>query len=317
MPAALPSAVARKAEAATRLLAEATAARAAAPAPQPSPTPSPTPSPSPAGAVTDLATLQRMLADTQENLRQSNARYDTLRSKYDAELPRAAQDLRESREEQRKLSARVGELEQLLAAGAGSNTLTEEERRLAGPDLLKVMEKVSNEAATKAAVAAVKPLAERQEDLQRMTDAAYFQALDEGLPEWERQNDDPRFMAWLQQVDPVTQRVRMDALKRAEAGRQGYRVLEIFKAFKEGREIGAPQAGARAGLETRVEPAAGGGSGDQKNQVDAAGKRIWTRGEIKQFYAEKNRGDWRGREQEARTIEEDIFAANSDGRVRG
>ena len=45
-------------------------------------------------------------------------------------------------------------------------------------------------------------------------------------------------------------------------------------------------------------------------------KRIWTEGEIEQFYADRQAGAYKGKKDEADKIERQIFAAISDGRVQ-
>jgi hypothetical protein len=49
---------------------------------------------------------------------------------------------------------------------------------------------------------------------------------------------------------------------------------------------------------------------------EPSGKQ-WTRKDIKQFYADKAAGKYAGREDQAKAIEADIFAAPAQGRVVG
>lgn len=318
---ALPAAVLAKATRAHELQAEAIARRAGAPAAAARPaTPAKPAAPQPAAA--DVPTLQRQLADAQELLRKANLAHDTLRGKYDAEVPRLSGQARQLNTDLTKATARNTELEGLLAAkfDAGTfNSLTAEDRQLAGDGLVTVIGKIAREAATHVVTTSIKPLSDRVGEFERMDEDRYFLTLDELAPDWLAQNEDPRFMAWLQQFDPTTQRPRLDALKRAEGAKQGNRVAEIFRAFREGREIGALTPAApdvNAALRVGEDPPAGGGSVIDF-PVDEHGKRIWTGAAIKQFYADKVRGKYRGKEAEARLIEEDIFAARSDGRLTG
>lgn len=320
MPALLPAAVRRRADEATRLLTESAARLNGAPQPAPA-NPQPTPSLPAAGA--DVATLQRQLADTQENLRKANERHDTLQAKYNAEVPRAAADLRTVRTDLQKAQARNQELEQAMQrrVEAGDvNSLTEEEKKLLGPAMMTSMAKIAGEIVARAVDSSLdkrlQPMNDRIDQFARMSDAAYYATLDDGVPNWEVVNDDPKFAAWLNQVDPTTQRTRMDLLKRAEAARQGNRIVEIFRAYTEQREIGAPSAPAQPvphSLDTRTDPPPGGSA---QPDLDTQGRRIWKRSEIKGFYADKARGQYRGKEQEARNLELDIFAASKESRVR-
>lgn len=317
----LPRAVALKVERAHQLAASAAAARSTTlPAAPEGVTPAPSPTPQHAAGA-DVEALQRQLADTQENLRKANERFDTLRAKYDAEVPRAAADLRKLREELKTAQERTTELEALAARKFESgdiSSLTDTERQLMGPDMVAASAKIAREVATSMVDARMKPLTDRVDQFERMSDTAYFLALDDGAPNWEAVNNDPKFLAWLNEVDPTTQRVRMDLIKRAEASRQGNRVVEIFRAFLEKREIGAPTPKVPADdpLSKRVDPPVG-GSSTPDPVGDDANKRIWSRAEVAKFYDDKRKGVWRGKEAEARMIEQEIFAASKSGRVRG
>lgn len=314
---ALPQAVARRAEAASALLREAETRRQPA-APSATPAPAATPA-SPAAA--DVATLQRQLTDTQEQLRKANARYDALQSKYDAEVPRAAADLRDAREKLKTANDRVTELEALLKrkVEAGEVTsLSKDEIDLMGPAMVAATSKIAREIIEASLDTRLKPINERFDQYERQSEAAYFATLNEGVPDFDVQNNDPAFIAWLNETDPVTQRIRFDLLKRADGARQGNRVVEIFRAFKEGREIGASsQPPPPNPLEHRQNPPEGGGGG-QPDLKDDKGKKIWQRAEIKAFYDAKARGEYRGPEKQARAreIEQDIFAAQKEGRIR-
>lgn len=319
-PALLPAAVRRRADEATRLLTE-SAARLNG-APQPAAVPQPIPSSPAAGA--DLATLQRQLADTQENLRKANERHDTLQAKYNAEVPRAAADLRTAKTDLLKAQARTQELEQAMQRRIETgdvNSLTDEEKKLLGPAMMLSIAKIAGEVVTRVVDSdlskRLQPMNDRIDLFERMSEAAYWAVLEDGVPDWERVNDEPKFTAWLNQVDPTTQRTRMDLLKRAEAARQGNRIVEIFRAYKEQREIGALSAPANPApnpLEQRgIDPPPGGSA---QPELDAQGRRIWKRTEIKAFYSDKAKGKYRGKEAEARDLELDIFAANKEHRVR-
>lgn len=265
--------------------------------------------PAPAkGTPVDAAKLQADLATALENARQADTRYAVLQGKYNREVPDLQAKLKASNE-------RVTELEALMKRKIESGEITslsDDERRLMGEDMVKGTAKIAAEVTDARINASVAPLRKELDESRERQENAYYATLDEQFPEWEVQNKDPKFVAWLREVDPTSQRLRMDLVRRAEAGFNALRVAEVFRAFKEGREIGLPKAADP--LERREEPGQNAAGGDVT--VDANGKKVWTRGMIAQFFRDKREGKYRGKEDEAHTIETDIFAAQRDGRVR-
>lgn len=305
---ALPQAVVRRAEAASRLITDAASARSGT-----------TTTPGNEPAAVDVATLQKQVTDANAALAKAQQALDTLQGKYNAEVPRAAEQLRKAQADLKAANDRAAKLEADLKKKyeAGDITsLSPEARKLLGEETVRGMVTIAREIADTTVNARLQPLADQFDQFQRMSEEGFFVTLDEFVPDWTAVNDDAKFDAWLREKDPATQRTRMQLLKSAEAARQGYRAAEIFKAFKEGREIGLPKANpADDPLARRVEPGAGGG-GAADERVDDKGKKIWLQSEIRTFYDDRRRGKFHGKDAEARQLEEDIFAAQRESRVR-
>lgn len=260
----------------------------------------------PQAAAADVEALNAQLATLtaeKERLTQSNR---VLQGKYDAEVPRLHESLR-------TLTEQVKQLEEAgkRKVEAGELTsLTDEERALAGEGLIKVQTKIAREVFDSVIGEHVKPLSDRLDVFQRQTDAGFNATLD-AIPNYEVQNNDPKFFAWLKEVDMASGQIRNDLLQSAVAARQGLRCVEIFAAFREGREIGASATPPRS-------PDPGPGSGEPQPDLGAQnGTALYTRADIKAFYADKRNGLWRTREAEARALEADMLKASAEGRVRG
>jgi hypothetical protein len=282
----------------------------------PSPTPSPTPTPTPAAetppAGETVEGLKAKLEQANKDLAAAHQRATVLKGKYDKELP-------QERSARVSAEARVKELDEQLKrkVEAGDlNSLTEDEKKLAGKDLLIVITKAAREVATQEVDAKMRPLSARFDHFEKLTDAQYNALIDHELPEFDKQNNDPQFLAWLQGLDPATGRLRNDLLQDAHAGQQGYRTVEIFKAFKEGREIGArqPTPAVPAGAEARLDPPRGGS--EPPPPADQGAGKLITRAEIATFYREKREQKWKGREDQARAFEAEISKALQENRVR-
>lgn len=246
--------------------------------------------------------LKRLRAENER----LTAAHSTLKGKYDAEVPRLHDELKKAK------AASGGDPAAPQPAGKASKpeelkTLTDDERHMMGDGYLSVTMKVVREILGSDLPEHLQPLSSKLDYLARMTDAQYRERLAERVPNWQRQNDDPGFYAWLQQIDPATGRLRHDLLKEADDLMQGNRVADIFLAYTERREIGA----SRTGKQPSPTPPREQLGDPPPAALDVEGK-IWTRAQIKQFYAEKKDMD----KAEARKIEQDIFAAYNEGRVR-
>jgi len=293
---ALPQAVARKAERAAELMKPAQPATPAQPA-----------------AGDDATKLKQDLDATKKALDDVTQKYRSLQGTHKEQL--------ELQNTIKSLKDQVADLQTKLdEKAAAAYELTEDERTNLGEQTVKVVGKI----ATGIVEATIKkhliPLSERVDQFQRMNEAQYWATVDYFVPDFKAQNNDPKFMAWLKEIDPGTGQLRDDLLQRADAALMGYRVAEIFRAYKEGREIGARQTDNPPPTPNPADINPGPGSGNPQPIPDSSGKKQFTRTEIKDFYEDLKRN--RGRmtkEQlaEARRTENEIFAARNEGRVVG
>jgi len=312
---ALPEAAQRKVEEAKRLSEDyAKSKQPPAPAAAPRMDPPPAaPAPQPAA---DTAALQADVAKLTDDLRRLNAANRNLQAKYEKETPRL---MSENDRLKKELDELQNAAKRKIEAG-NIDSLGDDERSLAGP-MLPVVAKIAREVAESAIDVRLKPVTERMDQFEKQTEAVYFATLDDGVPGWDAQdgssiNDDPKFSSWLQGIDPKTQRTRFDLIQRAQAARQGHRVVDIVNAFKEGREIGARET-AKPPPTPPLSPELEAG---KPPPVQAKNGKIWSRAEITQFYREKNSAphyqSMEGK-RKAREIELDIFAAQKEERIVG
>lgn len=146
--------------------------------------------------------------------------------------------------------------------------------------------------------------------------------LDSKCPSWKEINVDDQFHAWLALPDAYSGAIRHDLLKAAYERNDSPRVLAFFQGFLSEEAAVAPAA---------VEPA----SVEQPNKVPLetlaapgraktaaatppapAEKPTFTRAQIAEFYAHKAAGKYRGRDADAQRIEDAIFDAQRNGRIR-
>ncbi len=137
-------------------------------------------------------------------------------------------------------------------------------------------------------------------------EATFYEKLAGVVPDWMTVNDDPEFHAWLAEHDELTGYQRQQLLTEAEKRKDAGRVARFFDTFK--RTKSKTEVAAAGSLESQVAPAT------TKTEAPPSSKKIWTRGEIADFYARDRRGEYST--DQAAVIEKDIQSAVREGRVR-
>lgn len=249
-------------------------------------------------------------------------RYRTLKGMYDAELPTLHAKIRELEEANRQLQA---DLERVRATPpepeTPANPITDRDREEFGEDLIELIERAA-EAKTAPLHKRIAELEQQNQELRgRVGDVSekvgktsaetYLARLADAVPDWEEINYDPNFIEWLKVVDPVYGVERNVALQVAHKNLDVARVAAIFKAYKESRTPPTQPQKPAADLGRQVAPTRTRSGAPAQQQVQG---KIWTNAEISQFFDDWRRG--RIPQDEAERIEQDILAAQAQGRIR-
>ena len=148
--------------------------------------------------------------------------------------------------------------------------------------------------------------------------------LTEAVPNWQDINQLDAFKAWLALPDQYSGATRHSMLLSAYAENDTPRVLAFFRGFiselaatTPADELvpapAAPQQPPKPGLESLAAP----GRARTPAQTNApAEKQIITPDDVNAFYAAKRRGEYAGREEEFNALEQELFKAQREGRVR-
>jgi hypothetical protein len=206
--------------------------------------------------------------------------------------------------------------------------ITDEDKKTYGQDLIDLVKR--------AAIEAVSPNLQALDNrnkrvVQAVTAAqrqAVFDRLDAEIPNWREINTSPRFKAWASLPDLYSGQLRGALLRAALGAANAPRVLAIFRGFlaeeQATGQLPAPQPAPQSQsapahapavpLETLVAPGRAHPAPGQTAQ--GAEKPIFTRAQISEFYRNKTRGMYAGREAEANQLEQAIFLAQREGRVR-
>lgn len=259
-------------------------------------------------------------------------KYDVLQGKYNAEVPRLQQ-------QNDGLTGRINDLEAQMANFATqiaepgetitpSTLLTDEEREDYGDDMIAVVKKAAREE-FEPMIATLQQengqlralLGGMQEQTVQSARDTMLSTLDTEQANWRELNQNPEFLGWLENVDPYNGMKRLDMLRQAFEGNNTTRVLAFFKGFLNENAAYAPTptpspaAEPQVNLDTLVAPGRATEGGEARAQEGAPQGRTWSGAEIKQFYADVNRGVYRNNPEEQARLENDLFLAQPQGRI--
>ena len=278
---ALPKQVQAELEAAERIQQE--LAQGQAPDPGETPEPEPAPQPEPAVAAAPVAVPPTEPVEVWEQ------RYKSLKGRYDAEVPRLHQAVKE-RDVQLTVIQR--DLEQLKARPVerpkADPLVTAQDDEKFGSDLIELMRRVVREGlapvmqrfeAVENAVKATVPQIQREvkqtaEEVAQSRNDRFWSELSTAVPDYEEVNVSPAWLAWLEEYDPIAGAKRQTALDVASNALDYQRVIAMFKLFKaQSAAPAAPQQRPRqnAELARQVAPAK-----SAKSAVPPQGERTFT-----------------------------------------
>lgn len=262
-------------------------------------------------------------------------RYRTLQGKYDSEIPRLTGQVESLQQIISGMQERRPEPTPAPAAPPAQENTTvvvpQEDVETYGEELVSASRRWARAEVAKEIADLRNEITQlrgaQQQTAQMTTQEHVLNALDNDpslTGKWRQVNEDPQFIAWLNQVDPFTGQQRKvllrDAFSRGDVNRTG----AFFKAYLAEHTAVTqdpppappipPEPGAgRPSLEDLAAP--GRASGPAPAGAPAE-KRIWSNQDISAFYRDVRRGVYEGREAEKLRLEQDIFAATTEGRIR-
>ena len=289
-----------------------------------------------AAPATTASTVPPPAATNAQPAEDFQAKYKSLRGKYDKEIAEARQQAAEAN---RTLAAQQAILEKVLsnvsaptATSAPARAedqftklgVTEKEVADYGPEFLDLVKRVAN-GATADTQATLNRVTQELNRLKGNVDAivpavvkssqqAVFDELFRVIgPQWVAINNDDEFLAWLGDVDVFSGVSRMTGLQQAFGNNDAARVVAIFKAYVDGKTLTGSTARTPAvDAATLVAPGASrGGAGEAPGATDG---KIWSEQEITDFYQRARKG--KVPVDVYASTEAEIVRAMTEGRVR-
>lgn len=276
----------------------------APPAPEPEPTPQP-PAPEP-----------QQPSDDDDSWR---VKYLTLQGMHRADVTRLTGEVD-------ALKATVTDLQKQLADTTKppapapepeAKLLTQADIDAFGPDMIDVIERAAKQlvaseigplkselAAVKQENATLKGTVDTVAETQSAQGQNVFVSqLTDAVPDWQKVNIEPAFLAWLGETDPLSGAQRQALLNVAVEAQDAKRVAAIFNAWKATQAPTSPPPPApKDDLTKQIQPGTTHGS----TPPAPTQAKTWSPDEIDKFYRDVARGAYKGREAEAERIEAEI-----------
>ena len=278
---------------------------------------------------------EQVVAENQED-ETVGQRYKTLQGMYNSEVPRL-------HAERRELSDRVNQLEQLLSTMQQQPNKPEESipeepapKLVTDADVeeygesIEVMRRVSKEE-TLAAQKKLEALEKQIESLQsnviprveqvaasqvKTSEQAFWSELSTTVPDWRDMNDNQDFQNWLLEIDPLTGISRQTYLEDAQRNLDVGRVSNFFNTWKENNGgVANAQPNRKAQASTELERQVSPGKSKSTGKPQSNSGKTYSTDDIKSFFDEVRKGNYRNKEEERDRIERDIFAAQREGRI--
>lgn len=235
-------------------------------------------------------------------------KYHVLAGKYNAEVPRLNQEVQYLREQVANLQASRQEPKTGPDVWEDVSSLYDQD------DPLVKLVKQQNEqiAELKNRLDQVNGHVDSVAESQAKTSQErFYQSLDAFAKNWKSLDNDRGFLDWLSQTDELTGYTRQELLNAAAGKLDAQRVAAFFNLYEGMQKKPTPvKPKPSDGLKNQVKPDAG------PSEVDA-GKRTYTRAEIKQFNDDVIKGRYKGREAEADAMDREIHAAMVENRIVG
>lgn len=247
------------------------------------------------------------------------SRFNTLRGKYDAEVPRLSHQVRELNQTMQTLMDENARLKS-ESAKVKTNLVTDADKEAFGSDLVDLIDRATKQATAGfqqelAQIRAEKSELERRlggvgEELTMSAQDRFQTKLTQMVPTWQAVNTNQNFLVWCGQVDPVFGVPRQAALDAAAERLDANAAASVFQAFLNTAQ--PPANDVKKELQSQVAPNRSRTA--QAPTADDGSNKVWNEAEIHQFYTDVRRNAYT--QAEADRIETQINQAVAEGRVR-
>ena len=246
-------------------------------------------------------------------------KYKTLKGMYDAEVPRLHADLRELKGQVDSLR-KASETKPVEPAkpAAPTKLVTDADVEAFGQDLIEVQRKVAREVASEFRGELDAMRAENEKLREQLTstgtqvsEASFEQRLYRMVPDFEAVNADPKWIAWLNEVDPLLRAPRSSVAQQAFNRGDAEGVAHYVAMFKQTIAPVEQKADKTEELERQLQPNRGATSAPPTSQKG----KVYTNSDIEKMFRKAADLGTKGQTDAAKKLEAEIDAAFMEGRV--
>jgi len=246
-------------------------------------------------------------------------KYKTLKGMYDAEVHRLHADLRELKAQVDSLR-KASETKPVEPAKpkAAEKLVTDADVEAFGSDLIEVQRKVAREVAAEFRGELDAMRAENDKLREQLTstgtqvsEASFEQRLYRMVPDFEAVNADPKWIAWLNEVDPLLRAPRSSVAQQAFNRGDAEGVAHYVALFKQNSKPVEPAADRTEELERQLQPNRGATSAPPTSQKG----KVYTNADIEKMFRKAADLGTKGQTDAAKKLEAEIDAAFMEGRV--
>lgn len=249
------------------------------------------------------------------------AKYNTLRGKYEKEVPALQETLRATQLEIAEMKGRLAATPAAPTAPTSparpATRVSAEEIDEYGPGLTDFVRRLTLDTVLPEVENLLAPLKDTAKDAAADTvelrRERLFTYLDQNVPNWRGLNTDKAFLDWLQQPDEFSGMKRGDILSSAYSRFDAARVATVFRSYSGAEPASTPAAPSAPPAADFASPAASRRPAAPPSAAPA--KKQYKESEVKAFFRKSREGFYKGREKEADAIRKDIIAAGAEGRI--
>jgi hypothetical protein len=246
-------------------------------------------------------------------------KYKTLKGMYDAEVPRLHADLRELKGQVDSLrKASETKPVEPVKPKAAEKLVTDADVEAFGQDLIEVQRKVAREVASEFRGELDAMRAENEKLREQLTstgtqvsEASFEQRLYRMVPDFEAVNANPKWIAWLNEVDPLLRAPRSSVAQQAFNRGDAEGVAHYVAMFKQTVAPAEQKADKTDELERQLQPNRGATSAPPTSQKG----KVYTNADIEKMFRKAADLGTKGQLDAAKKLEAEIDAAFMEGRV--
>ena len=263
--------------------------------------------------------------DSKEEVSESfKQKYATLRGKYDAEVPRLHQQVKELTDQMNAIREEAEAAKKVEAEKPKEKVsyVTDADREEYGDDLIDFQRRVAKEASQEYEdrfEQQAKVIEQLQQQISntgnQVGEVGFTQKLNALVPGFDQLDNDERWVAWLNEYDPMTRGPRRDQAQAAFNAGDAEAVAHYVGLFRESVEpVANGKSDRDTELEKQVTPSRS--ASTVTNKSSSKNSKVYSEKELNNAWTKIRTLNTQGKYDDAEKLEAELTAAYMEGRVR-